>query len=429
MLWALADHQGSVKILLDNQGNVVNNITYDAFGNITVESNPDLNFRFSYTGRELDPETGLYNYRSRYYDLAIGQFISPDTIGFAGGDANLYRYVVNSPVNYIDPFGFRKNINGPQTLDGGFGGSPGAGGRSPFSRPAHQNGASGGGRLNTPAGGGYRGTDVPNSNPTIPQTPPSGIPNQLPPPTELPDDLDPLQINPDQRNNDFVNPGEPDSWFGQRVLDWFNRQWDRFTEQNQENQERQEQQNQDDGNGSERSCSPGDRDEYVPPEANSETASNSDGQPENNSESQNNQNDNTGDAWDEVPDDSMWDDLLESENRVEPSPTAQDIAEHGWNRPDRQLFSERGINSQEELAERVENTINTSEEVLRRDRDGAEGYYDEATGIAIIDHTRGNEKRSPEEQYPSSTFVTTDPNTNQPRNPRDYLIEKGFRPQ
>jgi RHS repeat-associated protein len=105
VLWALTDHQGSVRMLLDNNGNVVNNITYDAFGNITLETNPEVNFRFSYTGREFDAETGLYNYRSRYYDPAVGEFISEDTIGFAGGDVNLSRYVHNNPVNWIDPTG------------------------------------------------------------------------------------------------------------------------------------------------------------------------------------------------------------------------------------------------------------------------------------------------------------------------------------
>jgi RHS repeat-associated protein len=106
VLWALTDHQGSVRMLLDNQGNVVNQITYDAFGNITLETNPDVNFRFSYTGREFDSETGLYNYRSRYYDPESGEFVSEDTIGFAGGDANLSRYVNNDPLNRIDLFGY-----------------------------------------------------------------------------------------------------------------------------------------------------------------------------------------------------------------------------------------------------------------------------------------------------------------------------------
>ena len=105
VLWALADNQGSVRMLLDNDGNVVNEISYDAFGNITLETNGNVNFRFSYTGRELDPETGLYNYRTRLYDPNIGQFIGQDSIGFAGGDSNLYRYVVNNPVNFTDPYG------------------------------------------------------------------------------------------------------------------------------------------------------------------------------------------------------------------------------------------------------------------------------------------------------------------------------------
>jgi RHS repeat-associated protein len=102
---ALADNQGSIRYVLDNSGNVINEIIYNSFGEVTSESNPSVDFRFGYTGRELDEETGLYYYRSRYYDSTVGRFISEDAIGFEGGDANLYRYVINSPVNYTDPYG------------------------------------------------------------------------------------------------------------------------------------------------------------------------------------------------------------------------------------------------------------------------------------------------------------------------------------
>ncbi|MCC3529453.1 MAG: RHS repeat-associated core domain-containing protein [Microcoleus sp. PH2017_22_RUC_O_B] len=78
---------------------------YDSFGKVRSQTNSSVGFRFGFTGRELDAETGNYYYNSRYYDPQVGRFISEDTVGFAGGDANLYRYVGNSPTNYTDPSG------------------------------------------------------------------------------------------------------------------------------------------------------------------------------------------------------------------------------------------------------------------------------------------------------------------------------------
>ena len=103
--WALADHQSSVRDLIDSDGNVLNHITYDSYGQVTSETNPELDFRFGYTGRERDEETGLYYYRARYFDPAVGTFVSEDPLGFGAGDANVYRYVGNSPTNYSDPSG------------------------------------------------------------------------------------------------------------------------------------------------------------------------------------------------------------------------------------------------------------------------------------------------------------------------------------
>jgi RHS repeat-associated protein len=101
--WSLADRQGSVVDLVDVQGNVLNHFVYDSFGNRSATTAAD--FRFGYTGRELDGETGLYYYRARYYDPSLGRFISEDPIGFSAGDTNLYRYVSNSPTNFTDPSG------------------------------------------------------------------------------------------------------------------------------------------------------------------------------------------------------------------------------------------------------------------------------------------------------------------------------------
>jgi RHS repeat-associated protein len=105
LLWALADYQGSVRDIVDSQGNLLNHIVYDSFGNVRSETNSGIDFRFGYTGRELDAETGLYYYRARYYDAQTGQFIGQDPIGFGGLDSNLYRYVGNSPTSFTDPYG------------------------------------------------------------------------------------------------------------------------------------------------------------------------------------------------------------------------------------------------------------------------------------------------------------------------------------
>jgi RHS repeat-associated protein len=103
--WLLADHQGTIRQIVDGSGILLNQISYDSFGNITNQSNASVTFRFGYTGREFDSETGQYYYRSRYYDPKVGRFISEDGLGFGAGDTNLSRYVFNSPTNFTDPSG------------------------------------------------------------------------------------------------------------------------------------------------------------------------------------------------------------------------------------------------------------------------------------------------------------------------------------
>src|SRR5438105_2734661 len=96
---------GSIRDITDNTGAVQDHINYDGFGSVTSESNATFGDRYKYTGRELDSETGLQFNRARYYDPKAGRWISQDPIGFWGGDANLYRYVGNSPTRYSDPSG------------------------------------------------------------------------------------------------------------------------------------------------------------------------------------------------------------------------------------------------------------------------------------------------------------------------------------
>ncbi|MCA6557711.1 MAG: DUF2778 domain-containing protein [Pseudanabaena sp. M114S2SP2A07QC] len=105
VLWALTDHLGSVRDVVDDSGTVLNHVVYDAFGGVTSQTDESVVFRYGYTARELDAESGLQYNRARYLDSFTGKFISEDPIGFQAGDSNLYRYVFNSPTNFIDPSG------------------------------------------------------------------------------------------------------------------------------------------------------------------------------------------------------------------------------------------------------------------------------------------------------------------------------------
>jgi len=100
------DGLGSVTVLTDQNGKVIEIYSYDSFGNLKRQGNKVKN-PFTYTAREFDTETGLYYYRTRYYDPALGRFLQTDPIGYVGG-INLYTYVDNNPINWADPFGLDK---------------------------------------------------------------------------------------------------------------------------------------------------------------------------------------------------------------------------------------------------------------------------------------------------------------------------------
>ena len=100
--WPLADHQGTVRDVVDSSAALVEHLTYDAFGNLLGGADPLV--AFTYTGQEYDAATGLYYYDARYYDAAVGRFTSEDPLG-PDVDSNLYRYVRNNPVLYVDPTG------------------------------------------------------------------------------------------------------------------------------------------------------------------------------------------------------------------------------------------------------------------------------------------------------------------------------------
>ena len=97
------DGLGSITSLSGSSGTLANTYTYDSFGNLTTSAGTVRNY-FQYTGREFDPETGIYEYRARYYDPVSGRFISEDPTRFRTG-INFYKYASNDPLLFRDPSG------------------------------------------------------------------------------------------------------------------------------------------------------------------------------------------------------------------------------------------------------------------------------------------------------------------------------------
>jgi RHS repeat-associated protein len=96
-----ADGLGSIAKMTSAAGMAISTRQYDAWGNLEAgASQPG----YAFTGREWDPEVGLYYYRARYYDSKAGKFISEDPVGVQGG-LNFYTYVENSPTDGVDPSG------------------------------------------------------------------------------------------------------------------------------------------------------------------------------------------------------------------------------------------------------------------------------------------------------------------------------------
>jgi RHS repeat-associated protein len=100
----LTDISGSPVAVTDSAGIIQTEYTYEPFGKRTFSGTSNSN-PYQYTGRENDG-TGLYFYRARFYSPTLQRFVSEDPIEFDGGDVNLYVYVVNNPLRFVDPLGW-----------------------------------------------------------------------------------------------------------------------------------------------------------------------------------------------------------------------------------------------------------------------------------------------------------------------------------
>ena len=106
----ILDVHGNVVALADETGNKVVNYEYDAWGNLAntpeavTTGNGELLRNanpFRYSSYQFDPESGLYYLKARYYTVALGRFLTRDTLyELKNGPIriNQYVYCENNPV-------------------------------------------------------------------------------------------------------------------------------------------------------------------------------------------------------------------------------------------------------------------------------------------------------------------------------------------
>ena len=100
-----ADGNGNITMLVNSSGAVLAKYLYDPYGNtlgMWGAKAPVNTYRFS--SKEIDVKSGLYYYGYRYYEPNLQRWLNQDPIEEMGG-INLYRFVGNNPISFVDPYG------------------------------------------------------------------------------------------------------------------------------------------------------------------------------------------------------------------------------------------------------------------------------------------------------------------------------------
>jgi RHS repeat-associated protein len=102
--WYLTDHLGSVRDTMTNAGTLPDTITYDAYGNITAQSNAAQAPNIGFAGYQTFAALGLDKAGGRWYNPQTQQWMQEDSILLQAGP-NPREYVNDGPTNATDPTG------------------------------------------------------------------------------------------------------------------------------------------------------------------------------------------------------------------------------------------------------------------------------------------------------------------------------------
>jgi RHS repeat-associated protein len=137
----ISDQLGSPRYAVNesNINDVPYHVSWGPFGTPSVSGGLTVAaldwIPFGFAGGLYDRETGLLHFGARDYSPQLNRWLSKDPINFRGGDANLYAYVGNDPVNRIDPTGLwyiDVNFGGGSVVGGTGGVYLGPGGANPY---------------------------------------------------------------------------------------------------------------------------------------------------------------------------------------------------------------------------------------------------------------------------------------------------------
>jgi RHS repeat-associated protein len=109
--YILGDHLGTTSLVLDDQGNRIAESRHLPYGEERwswVDGGGDFPTDYRFTGQREQASVGLYHMGARFYDVALGRWISADTIVPEPGnpqDLNRYSYVRGNPLKFSDPSG------------------------------------------------------------------------------------------------------------------------------------------------------------------------------------------------------------------------------------------------------------------------------------------------------------------------------------
>jgi len=121
MHYYFLDHLGSTSVVANSSGTIENESDYLPFGEENAFQNATEQ-HFKFTGKERDTETGLDYFGARYYGSNMGRFTSPDpshdSVRLDNPQTwNRYTYVLNNPLELIDPTGEEWNLKGSNSAE------------------------------------------------------------------------------------------------------------------------------------------------------------------------------------------------------------------------------------------------------------------------------------------------------------------------